>query len=109
MLLLQPAELRVSAPADGIGPPEKVSIASAEASTAQYVGLLAVTIAAFLALGKKTLEGFGEGEIYWLPLLGTLLTGYFTYEGAYYLKLQNYVNTVQRPQSRVSTCVAREQ
>lgn len=88
-------------PADGLGPPEEVSIASAEASIAQYVGLLIATVLAFVALASKTLEGFSEGYTPWLPLIGTLLTGYFTYEGWYYLQLQNYVNNVQRPQSRV--------
>jgi len=88
-------------PADGLGPPEEVSIASAEASIAQYVGLLTATVLAFVALASRTLEGFSEGHTPWLPLIGTLVTGYFTYEGWYYLQLQNYVNNVQRPQSRV--------
>lgn len=87
-------------PADGLGPPEEVSIASAEASIAQYVGLLTATVLAFVALASRTLEGFSEGHTPWLPLIGTLVTGYFTYEGWYYLQLQNYVNNVQRPQSR---------
>ena len=101
-LLLQPPLVGAAPPVDGLGPPEKVEIASAEASIVQYIGLLTVTIVAFAALAKKTLEGFGEGEVYWLPLLGALVTGYFTYEGWYYLQLQSYVNKVQRPQSRVS-------
>jgi hypothetical protein len=84
---------------DGIGPPEKVEFASAEASTVQYIGLLTVAIVAAVLLAKKA---FADGEVHWLPLLGTLVAGYCTYEGVYYLRLQNYVNTVQRPDSRVS-------
>jgi hypothetical protein len=84
---------------DGIGPPEKVEIASAEASTVQYIGLLAATVALGLLFAGKAFE---DGEVHWLPLLGTVVAGYLTYEGVYYLKLQNYVNTVQRPDSRVS-------
>jgi hypothetical protein len=83
---------------DGIGPPEKVEIASAEASTVQYIGLLAATVALGVLFASKA---FKDGEVHWLPLLGTLVAGYFTYEGVYYLRLQNYVNTVQRPDSRV--------
>jgi len=82
---------------DGIGPPEEVNIASAEASALQYLGLLAVTIAAGFFFFQKA---FDDGEVHWLPLLGTLVTAYLTYEGVYYLRLQNYVDTVQRPQSR---------
>lgn len=85
---------------DGIGPPEEVNIASAEASALQYLGLLAVTIAAGFFFFQKA---FDDGEVHWLPLLGTLVTAYLTYEGVYYLRLQNYVDTVQRPQSRVRT------
>jgi hypothetical protein len=89
----------VSAPKpDGIGPPEKVEIASAEASILQYIGLLTVTVAAGVLFARKA---FQDGEVHWLPLLGVLVAGYFTYEGVYYLRLQNYVNTVQRPDSRV--------
>lgn len=85
-------------PADGIADPEEVSIASAEASITQYVGLLTVTVAAGFFFASKA---FKDGEVHWLPLLGTLVAGYLTYEGAFYLSLQNYVNTVQRPKSRV--------
>lgn len=85
---------------DGIGPPEEVNIASAEASALQYLGLLAVTIAAGFFFFQKA---FDDGEVHWLPLLGTLVTAYLTYKGVYYLRLQNYVDTVQRPQSRVRT------
>lgn len=84
---------------DGIGPPEPVNIASAEASAAQYVGLLVVTVAAGVFFFRKAFE---DGDVHWLPLLGGLVAAYFTYEGVYYLRLQNYVDTVQRPQSRVS-------
>lgn len=90
-------------PGDGIGPPEEVSIASAEASIIQYVGLLAVTVAAGFFFASKA---FKDGEVHWLPLLGTLVAGYLTYKGAFYLSLQNYVNTVQRPQSRVRSDTA---
>lgn len=84
-------------PADGIGPPEEVSIASAEATVAQYIGLLTVTAAATFLFASKA---FTDGEVHWLPLLATLVAGYMTYKGGYYLSLQNYVNTVQRPHSR---------
>jgi hypothetical protein len=87
---------------DGIGPHEEVSIASAEASLVQYIGLLTVAVAAFLLLASKTWESFQDGDVRWGFLLGTVLAGYFTYQGAYYLMLQNYVDTIQRPQSRVS-------
>lgn len=87
---------------DGIGPPEEVSIASAEASLVQYIGLLTVAVAAFILLASRTWEGLQDGDVHWALLLGTLLAGYFTYQGAYYLMLQNYVDTIQRPQSRVS-------
>jgi hypothetical protein len=88
---------------DGSGPPEEVDIASAEASLVQYIGLLTVAVAAFVLLASQTWEGFKEGDVHWSALLGTLLSGYFTYKGAYYLMLQNYVDTIQRPQSRVSS------
>jgi hypothetical protein len=92
--------LQVRAPKpDGIGSPEKVEVASAEASTVQYIGLLAATVALGLLFASKA---FRDGEVHWPPLLGTLVAGYFTYEGVYYLRLQNYVNTVQRTGSRVS-------
>lgn len=68
----------------------------------QYIGLLTVTVAATLYFASKV---FSDGDVHWLPLIGTLVTGYMTYEGAYYLRLQNYVNTVQRPDSRVSGSV----
>lgn len=66
----------------------------------QYIGLLTVVIAAGLFFAKKAFE---DGEVHWLPLIGAIVAGYFTYEGVYYLRLQNYVNTEQRPRSRVST------
>lgn len=70
-------------PADGLGPTETVKIASAEASTAQYIGLLVVAVAALFNFGAKTLEKWQEqGSVPWLYLIGTLLAGYFTYEGA---------------------------
>lgn len=86
---------------DGIGEPEEVRFASAEATIAQYTGLLLVVGIAFLGLANSTLQGWLDGgNVNWLSLLGAVVTGYFTYEGAYNLMLLNYVMNTQRPESR---------
>jgi hypothetical protein len=64
----------------------------------QYIGLLAVVAACGVLSASKV---FNEGEVHWWPLLCTLVKGYLFYKGVYYLRLQNYVDTVQRPHSRV--------
>jgi hypothetical protein len=84
---------------DGIGSPEKVDIASAEASTLQYIGLLTVAVAAGLLFAYWAIA---DGAVHCLPAMGTVIAGCCTYTGASYLGLQRYVDTVQRPESRVS-------
>lgn len=89
--------------ANGIGEEEEVEMASAEVSTAAYASLLTVVVALFLYLGYRVWTGFQDSDpnIPWLSLVGFALTGFAVYEGASNLAIYNYVNTVQRPQSRV--------
>jgi len=87
---------------DGVGPPEPVDfVASYEEYVSLYVKLLVGVVGVGAALSLPgVFSGFQDGEIHWLSWIGLALTIYLGYKGATNLQLLNYVQNVQRPQSR---------
>ena len=89
---------------DGIGPPEPVNfVGSYEEYVSLYVKLLVGVVGVGAAISLPgVFSSFQDGEIHWLSWIGLALTIYLGYKGVTNLQLLNYVETVQRPQSRVS-------